>query len=233
MRRNDFFIFRVFFHKLRRVNKRNHQKHKQNLELLKVSPLLLLVLSGVIIMTNFPQQNNIIGETQAISPKSSDIVFLDSMRENQTLRYQTNYEKTSGTCSTNTVYDENDIDSLWYTELNTTQDIVYDSINDVLHVNETYESSDYTYIITSSNNVPIDQSSKYPFENGWQHNYPTNGMEITLNAQEVTFLVVNNIYQVILDFQFLKNEILNYDDITIPTKVFNATSNFQANFDDG
>ena len=219
MRRNDRFIFRVFFHKLLRVKKRNHQEHKQNLKLLKISPLLLLVLSGVIIMTNFPQQNNIIGETLAISPKSSDIVFLDSMRENQTLKYQTNYEKTSGTCSTNTVYDENDIDSLWYAELNTTQDIVYDSINDVLHVNETYESSDYTYIITSSSNVPNDQAPKYPFENGWQHNYPTNDMEITLNAQEVTFLIVNNIYQVILDFQFLKNENLNMKENIISTKL--------------
>ncbi len=233
MRRNDFFIFRIFFHKLLRVNKRNHKEHKQNIKLFKVSPLLLLVLSGVIIMTNFPQKNNIIGETQAIFPESSDIVFLDSMRENQTLKYQTNYEKTSGTCSTNTVYDENDIDSLWYTELNTTQNIVYDSINDELNVKETYESSDYTYIITSSSNVPIDQTSKYPFENGWQHNYPINYAVITLNAQEVTFLVVNNIYQVVLDFQFLKNANLIYDDITIPTKVFNATSNFQANFDDG
>ena len=232
MRRNDFFIFRVFFHKLLRVNRRKHQEHKQILKLFEVSPLLLLVLSGVIIMTNFPQQNNIIGETQAIFPKSS-IVLSDSMRENQTLKYQTNYEKTSGTCSTNTVYDEKDIDSLWYTELNTTQDIVYDSINDVLNVKETYESSNYTYIIASTSNVPIDQTPKYPFDNGWQHNYPVNDMEITLNAQEVTFLIVNNIYQVILDFEFVKNENLNYDDIAIPTKVFNATSIFQANFDDG
>ena len=233
MRRNDQFIFRVFFHKLLKVNRRKHQEHRRTLNLFKVSPLLLLVLSGVIIMTNFPQQNNIIGETQAIFPKSSNIIFLDSMRENQTLKYQTNYEKTSGTCSTNTVYDEDDIDSLWYTEINTTQNIVYDSINDVLNVNESYESSDFTYLITSSSNVPIDQTSKYPFENGWQHNYPTNNAEITLNAQEITFLIVNNIYQVVLDFQFLKNENLIYDDITIPTKVFNATSNFQANFDDG
>ncbi len=232
MRRNDHFIFRIFFHKLLRVRRRKHQEHKPTLKIFKVSPLLLLVLSGVIIMTNFPQQNNIIGESQAIIPKSSDIVFLDSMRENQTLRYQTNYEKTSVTCSTNTVYDEDDIDSLWYAELNTTQDIVYDSINDVLHVNETYEAIDYIYKITSSSNVPNDQTPKYPFDNGWQHNYPTNDMEITLNAQEVTFLIVNNIYQVVLDFQFLKNENLIYDDITVPTKVFNAMSNFQANFDD-
>jgi hypothetical protein len=233
MRVNEKFIFRVFFHKLLRVRRRKHQEQKHTLKFFKVSPLLLLVLSGVIIMTNFPQQNEFIGDSQAIFPKSSNIIFEDSMRENQTLEYQTNYEKTSGTCSTNTVYDEDDIDSLRYTDLNTTQVIVYDSINDVLNVNETYGYSEYIYKITSSSNVPIDQTPKFPFDNGWQHNYPTNNAEITLNAQEVTFLIVSNIYQVVLDFEFLKNENLIYDDITIPTKVFNATSNFQANFDDG
>lgn len=90
MRGNENFIFRVFFHKLLRVNRRKHQEHKHTLKLFRVSPLLLLVLSGVIIMTIFPQQNNIIGETQAIFPKSS-ILLSDSMRENQTLKYQTNF----------------------------------------------------------------------------------------------------------------------------------------------
>lgn len=233
MRRNDRFIFRVFFHKLLRVRRRKHQEHRRTLNLFKVSLLLLLVLSGVIIMTNFPQQNNIIGETQAIIPKSSDIVFLDSMRENQTLEYQTNLEKTSGTCSTNTVYDEDDITSLRYTTINTTQDIFYDSINDILNVKEKIDSADYTYIITSSSNVPVDNTYTYPFENGWQHNYPMSDTEIKLNAQEVTTLIVNNIYQVIFDFEFLKNENLIYDEVTIPTSVFNATGYFQANFDDG
>ena len=233
MRRNDPFIFRVFFHKLRRVNKGTHQKHKQNLKLLKVSPLLLLVLSGVFIMTNFPQTNNIIEEAQAFSPKSSNIIFLDSMRENQTLEYQTNYEKTSGTCSTDTIYDENDLDSLRYTNSNTTQEIIYDSINDVLNVKETRASIDYTYKISSSSNVPIEESKLYPFEGGWQHNYPTNELKITMNAQEVTTLIVNNVYQVIFDFDYVRTENLNFDDVTIPTKVFNVSGIFQANFDDG
>ncbi len=233
MRRNDQFIFRVFFHNLLRVNKRNHQKHKQNLKLFKVSPLLLLVLTGVIIMTNFPQQNNIIGKTQAIIPESSDIVFLDSMRENQTLEYQTNYEKTSGTCSTDIVYDENDLDSLRYTNTNTTQEKIYDSINDVLNIKETIGSIDYPYKITSSSNIPVEETKKYPFEGGWQHNYPVEDSKITMNAQEVTTLIVNNVYQVIFDFEYVRTENLEFDDVTIPTKVFNVSGIFQANFDDG
>jgi hypothetical protein len=174
-----------------------------------------------------------IGEAQGISPESSNIIFSDSMRENQTLKYQTNYEKTSGTCSTNTVYDENDIDSLRYTETNTTQEIIYDSINDVLNVKETIDSTQYTYKITSSSNVPVEEIKQYPYEDGWQHNYPINDSEITLNAQEVTILIVSNTYQVILNFEFEKNETLQFDDVSIPTKVFNVIGNFQANFDDG
>ena len=225
MRRNG---FRIFFHNLQRVNKRNHQKQKQNLKLLKVSPLLLLVLSGVIIMTNFPQQNNITGESQAIFPKSSGISFLDTMHVNQTLEYQTNYNITSG--NTCTAPDEN---VTRYTVFNNTQDIIYNSENDVLKVNETFDYQNYTYIITSTSNIPTNQEPKYIFEGGWQHNYPVNEANIKLNAQEITFGVLSHTNQIILDFKFEKNMNLTYDEISIPTKVFNATSNFMVDFDDG
>jgi len=230
MRRNDHFIFRVFFHKSHRVNKRNHQKHLQSLKLIKVSPLLLLVLSGVIIMTSFPQQNKIIGEPQNILPESSGISFSDSMRANQILQYQTYYNITFG--STCAEPDDNDINYTRYNVFNTTQEINYDSKNDVLNVKETIDSINYTYIITSASNIPINKSRNYPFDGGWQHNYPTKDTEIKLNAQEVTSAILNTRNRIILDFKFLKNENLEYDDITIPTKVFNATGNFQANFND-
>ena len=231
MRVNDSFIFRIFFHNLQRVNKRDHQKHKQSLKLLKVSPLLLLVLSGVIIMTNFSQQNNISGEAQGILPESSGISFSDSMRVNQSLLYQTNYNVSSGnTCAEP---DDQDINYTRYTVFNTTQEITYNSKNDVLNVNETIDSINYTYKITSASNIPTNQAPKYPFDGGWQHNYPTNDTEIKLNAQEITSAVISNNNQIILDFKFLKNEILEYNDLTIPTKVFNASGDFQANFDDG
>ena len=230
MRRNNSLIFRVFFHKLHRVNRRNHQEHKQSLKLLKVSPLLLLVLSGVIIMTSFPQQNKIIGEPQNILPESSGISFSDSMHANQILQYQTYYNITSG--STCAEPDDNDINYARYNVFNTTQEINYDSKNDVLNVKETIDSINYTYIITSASNIPINKTRNYPFDGGWQHNYPNKDTEIKLNAQEVTSAILNTRNRIILDFKFLKNENLEYDDVTIPTKVFNATGNFQANFND-
>ncbi len=231
MRRNGFFIFRVFFHKLQSVNKRIHQEHKNSLKLFRISPFILLVLSGVITMINFPQQNFIEGEAQAIFPESSDITFLDSMQENQTLEYQTNYQKTFGT--TDTENDNEELEKPRYTVLNSSQDIIYDSINDTLNVTEKIGSTEYIYIITSTSNIPTNKTLGYPYDGGWQHNFPTENSNIELNAQEITSLITSDIYQIVLDFKFLKNEILEFDDVSIPTKVFNASSDFQVDFDEG
>lgn len=179
----------------------------------------------MMMMANNSLPQSITRDTQRLNPHSSDIILKDSLLVNQTLHYQTRCQRT---ISDSLIESEgSDYGNPNYYKTNFTQELTYDSENNLLNVIETINANEYYFTIISTSNIPQDRPFSYPFHGGWQHNYPKNDTEIRLNAQEVTQLICGRDYQIVLDFQFIKNENLKYGKVTIPTSVFANSNTFE------
>ena len=112
--------------------------------------------------------------------------------------------------------------------MNLTQEITYDSNDNELYIDETFDDKHVNYIINSSSNVPLNLSNSYPFEHGgWQHNYPKEDTEISLNSQEFTYWIYYRLEKLISTYSYEKNKNLEYGNLTIPTQMFSSSSSFE------
>jgi len=181
-------------------------------------------MTSLITMTNMTSPIAFTVENQLISPFSSDVTLKDSILENQTLFYQTNYQQTlsKALCES----EEDDFESPQYYISNVTQEITFDSNNNLLNVHERVDEKNYEYNITSTSNIPVGSLFDYPYNNGWQHNYPKESSEITLNQQEITNLTLDSEISLVSSYKFEETKDLNYGDINISTNVFTNSSNF-------
>jgi hypothetical protein len=181
-------------------------------------------MTGLITMTNMTSPIAVTVDNQLISPLSSDVTLKDSILENQTLFYQTNYQQTlsKALCESQ----EEEFESPIYYISNRSQEITFDSNNNLLNVHERVNEEDYEYNITSTSNIPVGSLFDYPYDNGWQHNYPKEASEIILNPQEITNITLDNEISLVLSYKFEETKDLNYGDINISTHVFTNSSNF-------
>lgn len=181
-------------------------------------------MTGLITMTNMTSPIAVTVENQMLNPFSSDITLKDSILENQTLFYQTYYQQTRSQALCES--EEDEFESLRYYITNVTQEITFDSNNNLLIVQERVDDMDYEYKITSTSNIPVGTSLDYPYNNGWQHNYPKEASEITLNTQEISILVsLEN--SLVSTYIFNGTEDLKYGDIIIPSEIFTNSSSFE------
>jgi len=176
-----------------------------------------------------------LAEIQVSYPLSSDITLKDSMLENQSLFYQTYYQETLSTKLYSS--EGNETGNPRYYITNTTQNIIYDSINNKLIVNETYNALHFEYNITSTSNEPLDNYFGYPFEGGWQHNYPKEDSKIILNAQEISYLTLDigadTIVNIVLTYRYKETQDLKYGETIIPVQVFESFWAFELNLGSG
>ncbi len=185
---------------------------------------MILIMTGLLIMTDMTSPIAITVENPILFPISSDVTLKDNIRENQTLFYQTNYQQTVSQALCESEGDE--FESLKYYLTNVTQEITFDSNNNLLIVQERVDDIDYEYKITSTSNIPASILLEYPYENGWQHNYPKEDSEITLNTQEISNLVsLDN--SLVSTYIFEGTEDLEYGDLIIPTQIFKNSSSFE------
>ena len=177
---------------------------------------MFLVMTGLITMTNMTSDISVSLENQRLQPFSSEVTLKDSILENQTLFYQTFYQQTLSQA----LCDEEEFESPKYYRTNVTQEITFDSDNNLLNIKEEVDDEEFEYNITSTSNIPEATLLNYSYRNGWQHNYPKENSEITLNTQEITNLILNRDKFLVSTYKFEDNENLKYGDITIPTQVF-------------
>jgi len=186
---------------------------------------MFLIMTGLITMTSMtlPISNTL--EDQILLPFSSDVTLKDSILENQTLFYQTYYQQTLSQA----LCDEEEFESPKYYRTNVTQEITFDLNNTLLNIKEEVDDKKFEYNITSTSNIPEATILDYSYGDGWQHNYPKEDSEITLNTQEITNLLKVRGYYLISSYIFEGNEDLQFGDITIPTQVFinSNTSSFE------
>lgn len=179
---------------------------------------MILIMTGLITMTNITSPIAVTVENQRLNPLSSDVTLKDSILENQTLFYQTVYQQTLTQALCDSELEE--FESPKYRRTNVTQEITFDSNNDLLKIQEKVDEKEFEYNITSTSNIPEATNLNYSYRNGWQHNYPKKASEITLNTQEITNLVMNRENYVVSTYIFEETKDLKYGDITIPTQVF-------------
>lgn len=179
---------------------------------------MFLIMTGLITMTNMTSPIGVTVENQSLQPFSSDLTLKDSILENQTLFYQTFYQQTLSQALCDSELDE--FESLKYYRTNVTQKITFDSNNNLLNIQEEVDEKEFEYNISSTSNIPEATLLNYSYRNGWQHNYPKETSEITLNTQEITNLVLNRENYLVSTYIFEKNEDLKYGDIIIPTQIF-------------
>ncbi|MHA1561129.1 MAG: hypothetical protein ACTSPA_03315 [Promethearchaeota archaeon] len=185
---------------------------------MRIFPLIFLVMTGLITMTNMTSPIAVTVENQRLQPFSSDVTLKDSILENQTLFYQIFSQQTLSQALCDSEIDE--FESLKYYRKNVTQEISFDSNNELLKIQEKVGENEFEYNITSTSNIPEATLLNYSYRNGWQHNYPKENSEITLNTQEITNLIMNRENFLVSTYIFEKNEDLKYGDLTIPTQVF-------------
>jgi len=185
---------------------------------MRIFPLIFLVMTGLITMTNMTSPIVVTVENQRLQPFSSDVTLKDSILENQTLFYQIFSQQTLSQALCDSEIDE--FESLKYYRKNVTQEISFDSNNELLKIQEKVGENEFEYNITSTSNIPEATLLNYSYRNGWQHNYPKENSEITLNTQEITNLIMNRENFLVSTYIFEKNEDLKYGDLTIPTQVF-------------
>ncbi|MHA1678832.1 MAG: hypothetical protein ACTSWX_03815 [Promethearchaeota archaeon] len=170
--------------------------------------------------------------TGELYPKSSNLKLKDSIQENQSFFYQTHYMQTMSEELSSS--EENGTENVHYYITNITQDIEFYSATNLLKIKETIDDDIYEYKITSTANTPLDPSLLYPFSNGgWQHNYPKNNSEITLNSQEITYLVNYLGQEVITTFHYKEINNLHYGNLIIATEMFTSSKSFQVKFGSG
>ena len=179
---------------------------------------MILIMTGLITMVNITSPIAVTVENRMLLPFSSDVTLKDSILENQTLFYQTYYQQevSQAICDS----EGDDFKSLSYRLTNVTQEITFDSNNDLLNIQEKVGKKEFEYNITSTSNIPEDKFLNYSYSNGWQHNFPKKDSEITLNTQEITNLIMNRENYLVSTYIFEGTEDLKYGDITIPTQVF-------------
>jgi len=177
---------------------------------------MFLIMTGLITMTSITLPISDTVENLRLQPFSSEVTLKDSILENQTLFYQTFYQQTLSQA----LCDEEEFESPKYYRTNVTQEITFDSDNNLLNIKEEVDDEEFEYNITSTSNIPEDTTLNYSYSNGWQHNYPKEDSEITLNTQEITNLLKVRGNYLVSTYIFEENEDLQYGDITIPTKVF-------------
>ena len=192
---------------------------------------MFLIMAGFLIMANMTSPKAVTIENQLISPFSSDVTLKDSILENQTLFYQTHYQHTlsKALCES----EEDEFESPRYYLSNVTQEITFDSNNNLLNVLERVDEKDYEYNITSTSNIPVGFLFDYPNNDGWQHNYPKEASEITLNPQEINNITLNSENSLVSTFIFEETKDLNYGDKNISTQVFTNSSNFEITLGSG
>ncbi len=186
---------------------------------------MFLIMNGLLIMTNMTSSLANSVENQTMYPLSSDVTLKDSILENQTLFYQTYYQQTMSQALCDDEGD--DFESLKYYITNVTQEITFDSNSNLLNIKEKVDNQYFHYNITSTSNIPEGVLLNYSYQNGWQHNYPKENSEITLNTQEISNLVLNRGNTVVSTYIFEETKDLKYGDITIPTQIFTNSSSFE------
>ncbi len=228
MRKKESTFLRVFFQIFKSKNLKNHWKRRNSLSKIKIFPLLILIMTGLITMTNITSPIAVTVENQMLLPFSSDVTLKDSILENQTLFYQTYYQQTlsQSLCD----IEGDDFESPKYYITNYTQEITFDSNNNLLNVQERVDYDDYEYNITSISNIPEAKIYNDLYNNGWQHNYPKEDSNITLNTQEITKLIINRDNSLVSTYTFNGTKNLRYGSITIPTQVFTNSSSFEMLF---
>ena len=225
MRKKESTFLRVFFQIFKRKTQKNHLNRKNSLNKLRIFPLMILIINGLLIMANMTSPLAVTIENQILYPLSSDVTLKDSILENQTLFYQTYYQQKMSQALCDDEGD--DFKSLKYYLTNVTQEITFDSNNNLLNVQERVDNKYFYYNITSTSNIPAGTLLNYSYNNGWQHNYPKEDSEITLNTQDITHLVSNRGNNVVSTYIFERTKNLKYGDITIPTQIFTSSSSFE------
>lgn len=185
---------------------------------------MILIMTGLITMTNMTSPIAVTVENQMLNPFSSDITLKDSILENQTLFYQTHYQQTRSQALCDS--EEEEFENLKYYMTNVTQEITFDSNNNLLNVQERIDDKDFEYKISSTSNIPVNVSIDYPYNNGWQHNYPKEDFEITLNTQEISILV-NMENSLVSTYLFNGTKELEYEDIIIQSQIFTNSISFE------
>ena len=216
MRKKESTFLRIFFHLYKRNTQKNHRNRKNSLNKIRIFPLMFLIMTGLITMTNMTSDISVSLENQRLQPFSSDVTLKDSILENQTLFYQTYYQQTLSQA----LCDEEEFESPKYYRTNVTQEITFNSDNNLLNIKEEVDDEEFEYNITSTSNIPEATLLNYSYSNGWQHNYPKEDSGITLNTQEITNLLKVRGNYLVSTYIFEGNEDLKYGDITIPTQVF-------------
>ena len=117
MRKKESTFLRVFFQLFKRKTQKNHRNRKNSLNTMRVFPLMFLIMTGLITMTNITSPLVVTVENQRLQPFSSDVTLKDSILENQTLFYQTFYQQTLSQA----LCDEEDFESPKYYRTNVTQ----------------------------------------------------------------------------------------------------------------
>lgn len=185
-------------------------------------------MTGLLIMTNMTSTIENTEDNQISFPLSSDITLKDSILENQILKYQTYYQQTLSHALCDE--EEDDFINPKYYISNVTQAITFDSNNNMLNVQENVDNKNYKYNVTSASNIPVD-TFNYPYNNGWQHNYPKENSEITLNTQEITYLTIYREISLVSTYKFEGPEDLKYGDVIIPTEIFTNSNSNSSSFE--
>ena len=223
MRKKGSTFFPVFFQIFKNKKLEHHWKQKNSSNKIRILPAFTLIMVGLLIMTKFSLPLVVSIETEDLYPLSSELTLKDSILENQTLFYQTFYQQvmSDGSC-------EEGESNVHYSYVNLSQDIVYDSNNNMLNIFEEFGEQSHNYNITSTSDVPVVFNYLYPFDiDGWQHNYPKENSTIVLNNQEITYLVYDRFYKIVSTYQFDKNMDLEYGDLVIPTQLFTTSKTFE------
>ena len=218
MRKKESTFLRVFFQIFNSKNLKNHWKRRDSLNKIKIFPLMILIMTGLITMINITSPIAVTVENQRLYPFSSDVILKDNILENQTLFYQTFYQQTLTQALCDSEFEE--FESPLYRLTNVTQEITFDSSNNLLNIQEKVDQKEFGYNITSTSNIPEATILNYSYRNGWQHNYPKEASEITLNTQEITNLAMNRENYLVSTYVFEENKSLEYGDLIIPTQVF-------------
>jgi len=185
-------------------------------------------MTGLLTMTNMTSTIEVNEDKQILFPLSSDITLKDSILENQILKYQTYYQQTLSHALCDE--EEEDFVNPKYYITNVTQAITFDSNNNMLNVHENVDKRIYQYNVSSASNIPVDIFD-YPYNNGWQHNYPKEDSEITLNTQEITNLIIYRELSLVSTYKFEGTEDLKYGDLIVPTEIFTNSNSNSSSFE--